>query len=87
MQTTTEFIMASKEPTKLEKESLEAHVDLCALRYENLDNRLTKIETKVEDIHEDITNGNKNLVKVIVGAVGTVVAGLLSTIVVLLVNF
>jgi tetrahydromethanopterin S-methyltransferase subunit G len=60
---------------------------LCALRYENLDNRLTKIETKVEDIHEDITNGNKTLVKVIVGAVGTVVAGLLSTIVVLLVNF
>jgi len=31
--------MASKEPTQLEKESLEAHVDLCALRYENLDNR------------------------------------------------
>jgi tetrahydromethanopterin S-methyltransferase subunit G len=79
--------MASKEPTKLEKESLEAHVDLCALRYENLDNRLTKIETKVEDIHEDITKGNKATVRVIVGAVGTIVAGLLSTIVVLLVNF
>ena len=79
--------MASKEPTKLEKESLEAHVDLCALRYENLDNRLTKIEGKVEEIHEDITKGNKATVRVIVGAVGTVIAGLLSTIVVLLVNF
>lgn len=79
--------MATKEPTQLEKESLEAHVDLCALRYENLDNRLTKIEGKVEDIHEDITNGNKAMVKVIIGAVGTIVAGLLSTIVVLLINF
>jgi tetrahydromethanopterin S-methyltransferase subunit G len=79
--------MAQTEPTKLEKESLEAHVDLCALRYENLDNRLTKIEGKVEEIHEDITKGNKATVRVIVGAVGTVVAGLLSTIVVLLVNF
>jgi tetrahydromethanopterin S-methyltransferase subunit G len=71
----------------LEKESLEAHVDLCALRYENLDERLTKIEAKVEDIHNDIKNGNESLIRVVVGAVGTVVAGLLSTIVVLLVNF
>jgi hypothetical protein len=79
--------MASKEPTKLEKESLEAHVDLCALRYENLDSRLTKIEDKVEEIHQDIHNGNKSMIKVVVGAVGTVIAGLLSTIVVLLINF
>lgn len=79
--------MSNKETTQLERESLEAHVDLCALRYGNLENRLSKIEYKVEDIHEEITSGNKALIKVIVGAVGTVVAGLLSTIVVLLVNF
>jgi len=30
--------------TELEKENLEAHVDLCQQRYENLENRLTKIE-------------------------------------------
>lgn len=73
--------------TKLEKESLEAHVDLCSLRYKNLDDRLTKIEGKVEAIHDDVTNGHKSMIKVIIGAVGTVVAGLLSTIVALLVNF
>jgi len=28
--------MASVTPTQLEKESLEAHVDLCAIRYEQL---------------------------------------------------
>jgi len=79
--------MADLPTTELEKESLEAHVDLCALRYKNLDERLTKIEEKVDDIHEDITNGNKSMVKVLIGAAGTIVAGLLSTIVVLLVSF
>ena len=79
--------MADLPTTDLEKESLEAHVDLCALRYQQLDSRLTKIESKVEDIHEDITNGNKSMVKVLIGATGTIVAGLLSTIVVLLVSF
>ena len=72
--------------TKLEKENLEAHVDLCEQRYNNLELRLSKIETKVEHIHADITQGNKSMVKVIVGATGTIVAGLLSTIVVILLN-
>ena len=73
--------------TNLEKENLEAHVDLCAQRYEVLEGRLTKIEQKVEHIHEDIVHGNKSMIKVIVGASGTIVAGLLSTIIVILINF
>ena len=72
--------------TPLEKQNLEAHVDLCAQRYEVLEGRLTKIEEKVEDIHNDITNGNKSMIKVLVGAAGTIVAGLLSTIVVILIS-
>tara|TARA_X000000368_G_scaffold118626_1_gene92737 strand:- start:60 stop:296 length:237 start_codon:yes stop_codon:yes gene_type:complete len=72
--------------TTLERENLEAHVDLCEQRYNNLELRLSKIETKVEHIHADITQGNKSMVKVIVGATGTIVAGLLSTIVVILLN-
>ena len=73
--------------TELEKTNLEAHVDLCAIRYEALENRMEKIEVKVEHIHIDVQAGNKSLIKFIVGATGTIVAGLLSTIVVLLVNF
>ena len=73
--------------SQLEKENLEAHVDLCAQRYEVLEGRLTKIENKVEHIHNDIVHGNKAMIKVMIGAAGTVVAGLLSTIVVLLLNF
>lgn len=76
--------MATSATTDLEKESLEAHVDLCALRYEQLDRRLTGLEEKVDDIHQDIQAGNASMIKVLVGAAGTIVAGLLSTIVVIL---
>jgi len=73
--------------TALEKESLEAHVDLCALRYRGLDERLTRVEEKIDEVHEDIKSGNQSMTKVLIGAAGTIVAGLLSTIVVLLMSF
>ncbi len=79
--------MAEMPTTQLEKESLEAHVDLCALRYQQLDSRLAKVEEKVEIIHHDITEGNKSMTKVLIGTAGTIVAGLLSTIVVILMSF
>jgi hypothetical protein len=72
--------------TDLEKQSLEAHVDLCAIRYENLDKRLTDVENKITEIHDDIKEGNQSLIKVLIGAAGTIIAGLLSTIVVILMN-
>jgi tetrahydromethanopterin S-methyltransferase subunit G len=73
--------------TALEKKNLEAHVDLCQQRYENLENRLTAVEKKLHHVHLDIQQGNKSMIKVMIGATGTIVAGLLSTIVVLLINF
>jgi hypothetical protein len=76
--------MSTLTATALEKESLEAHVDLCALRYENLDRRLTNVETKLDSISNDMKAGQNSLSKVIIGAAGTIVAGLLSTIVVVL---
>jgi len=47
---------------------------------------MQNIESKVEHIHRDITSGQKSMTKVIIGAAGTIVAGLLSTIVVILIN-
>ena len=70
--------------TSLEKQSLEAHVDLCALRYKQLDDRLTSLEGKVDDIHRDIISGQKSLTKVIIGTAGTVIAGVLSVVVAVL---
>jgi predicted nucleic acid-binding Zn-ribbon protein len=40
--------------TQIEKQSLEAHVELCAERYEKLDNKLTTVEKKVEKLEEHI---------------------------------
>lgn len=78
--------MSTPASTQLEKESLEAHVDLCALRYEALDNRLTKVESVLETMRDEMRAGNSSLIKVMIGAAGTIVAGLLSTIVVLIMN-
>ena len=74
----------AEQTTSLERTSLEAHVDLCALRYQQLDNRLTNLEKKVDDIHEDIVSGQKSLTKVIIGTAGTIVAGVLSVVVAVL---
>jgi len=73
--------MATQPTTSLEKESLEAHVDLCALRYEQLDRRMTNLETKVEDIHDDIIKGQASMTKVLIGTAGTVIAAVASVIV------
>ena len=70
--------------TDLERQSLEAHVDLCAIRYDALDNRLSKVETKIDNIHDDMIEGQKSITKVLIGTAGTVVASLISIVVVIL---
>ena len=35
---------------ELEKQNLETHVELCALRYSNLENKLNNLEEKVEKL-------------------------------------
>lgn len=71
----------STQTTNLERTSLEAHVDLCALRYAQLDQRLTNLEDKVDTIHTDIITGQKSMTKVLVGTAGTVIAGVLSVVI------
>jgi|TARA_R110000803_G_C11948415_1_gene317400 hypothetical protein len=72
--------------TDLERQNLEAHVDLCAIRYEALEGRLGKVETKIDDIHNDMIEGQKSITKVLIGTAGTVVASLLSIVIVILLN-
>jgi len=76
--------MSENTTTELEKQSLEAHVDLCALRYANLDNRLSTVENTLKEIHTDIKNGQASMTKVLIGTAGTVIAGLLSTLIVII---
>ena len=72
--------MSAGKTTSLEKQSLEAHVDLCALRYQQLDERLSSLESKVDTIHQDIISGQKSLSKVIIGTAGTIIVGVLSVV-------
>ena len=70
--------------TELEKQNLEAHLDLCSERYKGLHDRLSAIELRLGKMNEEMTQGHKSQTKTIIATAGTVVAGLLSTVVVIL---
>ena len=77
----------SLKPTDIEKENLESHVELCALRYQNLETRLLTIEAKVESLFGKIQDSQSSMSKVIIGSTATVVAGLLSTVITIILKF
>ena len=59
MATKLKLMSSNVIPTDIEKESLEAHVELCAQRYdamkdnmERMENRLTNVETIVKEIKD-----------------------------------
>jgi hypothetical protein len=70
--------------TEIEKQNLEAHVELCAQRYEALESRLSNIEKKVGGLQKIIEDSHNSMTKVLIGTGGTVVTAILSLIVVLL---
>ena len=72
--------------TELEKTNLEAHVDLCSERYKGLHDRLSNIEHRLGKINEDMKINHKSNSRTVITAAGTVIAGLLSTMVVLLIK-
>ena len=53
--------------TELEKQNLEAHVDLCSERYKGLHDRLSAIEMRLAKMNEDMTAGQKSHSKTLVG--------------------
>jgi len=71
--------------TNIEKQSLEAHVELCAERYEKLENKLENVEKKVERLEEHILaireslagSGNQQSKQLI--AIGTAIIAVLIT--------
>jgi hypothetical protein len=72
--------------TDLEKTSLEAHVDLCAMRYGQLDSRLTSIEGKVITLQDTIEKSHLSMVKILIGTAGTVIVAILSLLGVVITN-
>ena len=71
--------------TDIEKQSLEAHVELCAERYDKLETKLNSVEKKVEKLEEHIIaireslagSGDKQSKQLI--AIGTAIISVLIT--------
>jgi len=90
--------------TQIERENLEAHVDLCAERYRvleekvnNIDTRLNGIEKTVQTmrednirefgrLREDMIKAQHTTNKIMLGTAGTVLAGVLTVIITLLMS-
>jgi len=74
----------AKKPTEIEKQNLEAHVELCSQRYEAIELRLDSIETKVSGLQKSIEDNHAGLIKVLLGVAGTVITAVASVLVVIL---
>ena len=55
---------ASMATTDIEKKSLEAHVELCAERYSNLETKLTNLDNRMDKIEGHIVDIKDSLAKV-----------------------
>jgi hypothetical protein len=79
--------------SRLERENLEAHVDLCAERYRVLEEKFNRLESKVDNIADSMdkmiekqASEKSANTKLVLGAAATIIMGLLSTVVLLLLN-
>jgi len=64
-------------PSEIEKENLEAHVELCAQRYNAIEQRLTAIEEKVSKLQSTIESSSLHTVKILIGTAGTIIVSVL----------
>ena len=75
-------------PSEIEKEILEAHVEICAVRYSNLETKLQNLEHRMdklegylvgikESLDEKLEGRGKQSVSVLVSVLGVILAGLI----------
>jgi hypothetical protein len=82
------------EPTEIEKKSLEAHVELCAERYSQLeqqfkhvDNKIGRLEVVIREVHDMVQKmSEKRTDQLINWGVG-IIGGLIATTVYLITNY
>jgi hypothetical protein len=75
-------------PTEIEKQNLEAHVEICAVRYSNLETKLENLEHRIdklegylvsikESLDDKFEGRGKQNVSVLVSVLGVILAGLI----------
>lgn len=71
----------------IEKENLEAHVELCAERYRRLEEKLENVETKMGSVsndlsglHTSMSRDNKIIIKTLIATAGTIIVALVSAV-------
>jgi hypothetical protein len=64
--------------TSIEKENLEAHVELCAQRYDALEQRMTSVEGKLSTLQDTVEKSSLNTIKILIGTAGTIIVAVLS---------
>jgi archaellum component FlaC len=71
----------------IEKENLEAHVELCAERYRRLEEKLENVETKMSTVssdlsglHTSMSQDNKIIIKTLIATAGTIIVALVSAV-------
>jgi hypothetical protein len=65
-------------PTRIEKENLEAHVELCAQRYDALEQRMSSVEGKLSTLQDTVEKSSLNTIKILIGTAGTIIVAMLS---------
>lgn len=71
----------------IEKENLEAHVELCAERYRRLEEKFEHIENKVTslgkdlgDLKQEMSKDNKVVIKTLIATAGTIIVAVVSAV-------
>jgi hypothetical protein len=82
------------EATNLEKQHLEAHVDLCEKRFQSMQDRLESVDCKVSEIYDEIIDKdktfykNKRIIKAaLITGSATILASFMTTVVVVITTF
>jgi predicted nucleic acid-binding Zn-ribbon protein len=82
------------EATEIEKKSLEAHVELCAERYnqlehrfEQVDNKINSLEKLMREVHDMVARINEKRTDQIISWGLAIIGGLIAVTAYLLVNY
>jgi uncharacterized protein YlxW (UPF0749 family) len=60
-----------------EKEDLSVHVDICAERYKGLDERLTSVEKKIDEVKVTVQTVKSEINKTLITTAGTIIVALI----------